>query len=365
MVKHKYHIKQDEDNEIAGELENNINYFLPVLLYVALTSSCFFISLLVFNELYGEDFNTLHQTKNLSRLVFAFTFLGAFLWTLNYLLRRVANYDLSPLSYFRAFYRILLSLVIVGAVYYSGVFHSIEKEEVKPTSAMVQMSPPNPALVTTIMPAVESVSSAEEAVRKTGQATLLIIAIALLVGLFPLAFIDLLVARFPSLALRRVDGDDKRLMKEYPLDMIIGIDPYMKFRLSEFEIEDVQNLATANPIQIFVETPYGLYEVIDWIAQAQLIIAVGSKKTRLLRAINIRTVFDLENIGRDPRLREEIYHILLGELEPVALPDGTRIGKGGLGPPKDVLDDVVMVITDDLYIKRLRQLWSLIEKKLD
>lgn len=239
----------------------------------------------------------------------------------------------------------------------------------------------------------------------------MIIALALLVGLFPLAFIDLLVARFPSLALRRVDSDDKKLMKEYPLDMIIGIDPYMKFRLSEFEIEDVQNLATANPIQIFVETPYGLYEVIDWIAQAQLIIAVGSKKTRLLRNLNIRTVFDLANIGQDRFLRQRIYTILVADpTAPALFPDDQKevgqsknideksqeeksqaksemkkqdkpiiqthqgndeqlhnnsLEKNKLCKPSDALTEIISIITDDLYIKRLNQLWFIIEKRLD
>ena len=391
VMKHKY-----QDNNKAEESKTEpvsgwqafIGIF-PVTLYIFLTTGCFFISLDCFWSLYKITNNKLEETVYFSQLIFSFTFLGSFLWTLQYLLRRVANFDLSPVSYFRAFFRIVLSLVIVGTIYYSNVLPEfspvVTAQKVSPAAPAVMPGTAAPDRVPTFLlvaePAGEedapSAGSAKDkgtAEKNTGRATLMIIAVALLVGLFPLAFIDVLVARFPHLALRRVDDDDKRLMKEYPLDMIIGIDPYMKFRLEEFEIGDVQNLATANPIQLFIETPYGLYEVIDWIAQAQLIIAVGSKKTFRLRKYNIRTVFDLEQIGSSEGLRTEIYRILLDDekiemKKKAALPDNQALPavaeKKEANKPQDDLDDVIALLINDLYIKRLRQLWVLIEKKLD
>jgi hypothetical protein len=79
--------------------------------------------------------------------------------------------------------------------------------------------------------------------------------------------------------------------------MVDGIDSYIKFRLGEYEIEDIENLALSNPIQLFIETPYSLRKVIDWIAQAQLILEIDNSKIADLRNLNVRTSLDFLRFG--------------------------------------------------------------------
>lgn len=351
LVKYKYKPVQERSSDDYNAHGLRF-YLIPVLVYVGISSLGFITCFDNISKLAAIPANAYLLGANVSgefteikRIVIsqAFTFIGGYIWTIHYLLRRIANFDLSPISFFRS------AAHIVNGLFVSAVlFH---------TTASIAGSGWFP------------------------------VGCAFLIGLFPDIGLHTVIAKYPGFRLKRVSPASKGLQEELPLDTILGIDPFIKFRLAEFEIEDVQNLATINPIQIFVETPYGLYEVIDWVAQAQLILAVGSAKAARLRKMNVRTIFDLEKCIDNKDL-------LMGLLDILAFDSALETGMGhsdrrsesedanseakrttvsakqdrNSEVPLDqriLVEALVSIVRDDLHVKRLRQIWDVIASRVD
>jgi hypothetical protein len=255
-----------------------------------------------------------------SAVMLAFAFAGAYLWCVLYLIRRVNNYDLTPYSFLLCGMRILLALAIALTVRHT-VF----------SNAMLPV----------------------ETGGETGIATYLAVLASFLLGFYPAAGMDYLIKRGQEFTIKRPHPEAAGLRHALPMDMIDGMSHFVQFRLEELEYEDVQNLATANPVLLYVETPYNILEIIDWIAQAQLITAVGPRKVAELRKLNVRTIFDLARIGDSPHFRRCVLEILI---EPEAF--RARVAEAGDDEIQSMFNCMFTSVADDLHVIRLARVWN-------
>jgi hypothetical protein len=329
MARYKYDLARPGEETRPPWLYDIAIYLMPCLIYILLCSLGFYQATFAAKFLASQTENWAAERNFLmlglrdwqngaveaqeyqitTAIVITVAFLGAYLWSIIYLLRRIANYDLSPLSFLRISAQILMACLTVVMVRH-----------------------------------VVFANGANTAESITGT---IFIGAAFLMGFYPTLGLNYLIDKFPMLQLKRSDPASKDLSRSLPLDMIDGMDTFIKFRLSEMEIEDVQNLATANPILLFVESPYSLLQVADWVAQAQLITAVGPAKARKLREINIRTVFDLEQAVQQSSLCEIVGDILFDASAKAA-------------KDQESVKAIVNSMTRSLHVQRLRQVWNAI-----
>ncbi|HEY6181995.1 MAG TPA: hypothetical protein VIW67_07105 [Terriglobales bacterium] len=69
---------------------------------------------------------------------------------------------------------------------------------------------------------------------------------------------------------------------DLPLQMIRGIDIWKEYRLEEEGIENVQNLATADVVELAVRTHYNFRTLIDWVDQAILLSRLTTDQAKKL-----------------------------------------------------------------------------------
>ena len=261
---------------------------------------------------------------NNTAVMLGFAFAGAYLWCVLYLIRRVNNYDLTPYSFLLCGMRILLALAIALTIRHT-VF----------TNASLE------------------VASSGEIAGETGFTTYLAVMVAFLLGFYPAAGMDYLMKRGQELTIKRPHPDAAGMRFSLPLDIIDGLTDFVRFRLEELEYEDVQNLATANPVLLYVETPYNILEIIDWIAQAQLVTAIGPKKVMELRKLNVRTIFDLARIGDSNHFRRCALNILI---EPEAFRE--KLAEMPDDEIQSMFVSMFTSIADDLHVIRLARVWN-------
>ncbi len=125
------------------------------------------------------------------------------------------------------------------------------------------------------------------------------VALAFTVGFFPLVGMQALEKTAKTL-LRVVVPT---LRTDYPLSDLDGLNIWYEARLLEEGIEDMQNLATANLVEVILHTRVPVGRLVDWIDQAHLYLHLepprrwyrtkGGESRDTLRRYGIRTATDL------------------------------------------------------------------------
>ena len=180
-----------------------------------------------------------------------YAFLGAYFFTLQMLFRRYVLRDLRPSAYVSISMRIILSVIGIWVV-----------------SAMASIS---------------GITG--------GQGSLYVI--GFIIGVFPP-----IVWQFVQSAFKRIGATFvlPSLRSELPISDLDGLTVWHEARLEEEGIENTPNMATADIVELMVQTRFPAGQIIDWIDQAILYTNMGPEQEprKKLRVHGIRTATSLQ-----------------------------------------------------------------------
>jgi len=72
------------------------------------------------------------------------------------------------------------------------------------------------------------------------------------------------------------------LASDYPLSQLDGLNSWYEDRLADENIDDMQNLATANSVDIILHTRVPVGRLVDWVDQAFLFLHLDRVERGLL-----------------------------------------------------------------------------------
>lgn len=204
----------------------------------------------------SADIDMVRQVRR-AVLMIQCAFLGAFMWSLQYLLRRAQARDIGPTTIYRICLYILFGIIL--AIF---VTHLSEQTESFLGTANFESSLPVVGFIT---------------------------------GYFSIEIFE----RMADTVMRR-----RAAMKtdERPPSLLVveGISYDTAARLRELWLDDAYALAQSNPVEIFLKTPFGLEQCIDWTAQAMLLCRTKPALFTFLRAQGVRTILELDALVRTP-----------------------------------------------------------------
>lgn len=253
-------------------------------------------------------------------------FLGAHIFTLRFLFKAALNTELNQFKWIRGGLH-LLTGVVVAIIFYRSLNGVLAIGGV------------------TVSPAIW-------------------LGLAFFAGWSPDFALTNMIRRFDIWTLKSTDDEISKLVSIVPVEVIDGIDYDTRYRLEESNIVDVQSLAAYNPVLLYVETPFGLAQIFDWVLQAQLCLAVGAKPYIELKKLGVRTIFELQDqvAGDQPGYVRMIGNAMYASA-PANRTDPIKItpqGGGAADLDPAAIKFAVSCWGRDPYLTALRSLWQYI-----
>lgn len=254
------------------------DYLLPIL-FVTLFSMLGFYILLAGNAhvlfkavVWANEATTSQEMSYRTSLVSCgFAFLGAYVWSIQYVFRRMVTLDLPPGAYYNVATRLVFSSFLI--LIYSHFTHA----DIGALSSTLPV-------------------------------------IAFLTGTFPERLLNWLQDAAGDIFAKKI-----HMAHSLPLEMIEGMGSFHKARLSELGIDNVQNLAHASLVEMIIKTPFSPRVVIDWMVQARLCLEF-KEEVNSIRMAGVRSIVDFleiaeadmleqaaKNSGLDISLLEAVY----------------------------------------------------------
>jgi hypothetical protein len=281
-----YGLQNDRYVQLYNDLKGNIfntNHYFPIAVISLLC--LFFATLLIFSndlvryevphiftsghtytyKLLDEKIPSIFSQHDINTLiVISYAYLGWYAWSVSTIFSRLVTMEFVPGTVYAIMSRLVLC-VIVSAVVYQ---------------------------ISNLLP---------EGWPVTGDANLA--AIGFTTGLFPTTVLEFVKQKFKKAIQSTAESEEMRI------DVIQGISPWRMFRLYDAGLDDCENLAAANPIELWDVTNLSLLEIIDWVGQAQLAVLLQQERFIKVRNSGVRTSIDFYRIGNEPNNQSVIAEL--------------------------------------------------------
>jgi hypothetical protein len=254
-------------------------YLLPIM-FIFLTNIFMSMVLLDFNQMTNHavsgnaqvfilcgghctDNSTAYQIQTF--VAASYAFLGWMAWTFSTIFDRAGALQLFPSTFNRLLIRLVVAILVAIVARH-----------------VVDFSPSG------ALPAGSGASTSADVT------SLAIPAMSFVIGMFPERGIAFITSKFEGWARSSNRSED------FEIELIEGISPGIRYRLVEIGIDNGASLAHANPFVIFDASLTPMSEVIDWIAQAQLLLLVKEDRLQTLQKAGYRTIFHLVRLIMQP-----------------------------------------------------------------